>query len=202
MAARSQVIVGGLELGTVALLGKADLIWADPPWGPGLLKYFYTLNKNRAEKITWEEFLEVFCSGCLQLCPNGPIYVAMGNQWVDEMADMFSQFGVREAGRAIVYYPGRSQLPCTLWLGSTADIEMPPVPAEIAGSPQKKETLGRVVRWCLQQHSEAKIVADPCCGQGLVAKIALEQDRIFWGIELNPDRAAKTQRIIDRRKTQ
>jgi hypothetical protein len=199
------VAVGGLESAAFASLaakGHADMIWADPPWGPGLLSYFYTLNKGRVPKLVWDEFLTTFCGACIQMCPTGPVYVVMGNQWADEMAERMAEFGLREIDRAIVHYPtGRGAKPCTLWLGSTSPQPKLDLPAEIVGSDTKAKSLLRVVVWCIKRHQQARIVLDLCCGKGQTAKAAIREGRTFWGLELNPDRAEVTRSILSRRKT-
>ncbi len=204
MSYEDLVVTGGLEGPAIAELlrrGTADMIWADPPWGQGLLRYFYTLNKNRVARIDWDEFLTLFCGACLQMCPEGPIYVAMGNKWTEGLAKRMSEFGVREIDREIVYYPtGAGPRPCTLWLGATVDQPPLNVPAEVVGSSTKARSLLRVVVWCLQRHPKANIVLDLCCGKGQTARAAIRENRTFWGLELNPDRAEVTRKILNRRK--
>lgn len=203
MAHQDFVIVGGLESDAFAELvarGTADMIWVDPPWGPGALSYFYTLNKNKASKLAWDEFLISFCGACLQMCPRGPIYVVMGNRWVDEMSARMSEFGIQEIDRQRVFYPtGKGPLPCTLWYGSTSLGEPLNTPEHIVGSSAKRQSLLRVVLWCIKRHPKVEIVLDLCCGKGQTAKAAVQENKTFWGLELNPDRAAVTAALLNKK---
>lgn len=202
-----RLVAGPIEEGAVSALfgpGEADevdAIWCDPPWGPRLLKWFYTHNEDRAALIDWQAFLSTFCSLCSQSCPTGPIYVAMGNEHVDDLSAYMHHHGVKEKARYTAYYQSSGgPRPCTIWAGSRNPyLEIPSVmPEEIVYGSGKNPPLDRVVKWCLLNHSDIETVMDPCCGKGQTAKVAIPLNLTFYGCELNEDRAAKTAEIVEK----
>ncbi|MFO7180884.1 MAG: hypothetical protein DIU78_019440, partial [Pseudomonadota bacterium] len=57
------VVVGELTLERArdALAGsRADIIYSDPPWGPGNL-YFWRTHNGESGRPSWPGFLETFC---------------------------------------------------------------------------------------------------------------------------------------------
>jgi len=200
-----KVISSGLEHVdlSIELPWDVDCVWSDPPWGPGLVKWFYTHNKNRVANIEWDTFLSLFTLACSSSCPRGPIYVTMGNDWVLDLKRAFEKVGVSEIAHYTVYYKSSSgSRPCTLWVGSKAPQKyIPPImPLDVAGGPEKNQALDRVVKWSLENHSDIKSVFDPCCGVGQTAKVAVPLGLTFYGVELNPDRAKRTFDLIAKLK--
>jgi len=59
----SRLVVGELtiERARDALGGEpADIVYSDPPWGPGNLMYWRTHN-GEMDRPNWDEFLDLFC---------------------------------------------------------------------------------------------------------------------------------------------
>lgn len=183
------LIVGELtaERARAALAGeRADVVYSDPPWGPGNLMYWRTHNKE-TKRPDWPMFLDTFCNVvAVNIKPNAHVFVEMGLRWVDELAQAMGDRGIHEAKRWTCYY-SNPKLPNVLWYagpGTTTD------PAGMAGVAMTRRTLEGVA-------SPNALVFDPCCGKGMTARCALRLGMRFAGVELNPKRAEVTQRWLD-----
>lgn len=186
-----KLVVGELtmERALEALEGeRADIVYCDPPWGPGLLRYFRTLNGEPDADPSWPEFLELLAQvivGCV--APGGHIFIEMGEQWADELAAAMAAAGAPESGRWTCYYssPKRPQVVWYSGPGTTTD------PSGLSGVKMTHTALAGVARL-------GALVFDPCCGKGMTAKCALRLGMRFAGVELNPARARVTQDILER----
>lgn len=188
----SRLIVGELTLDRAreALDGElVDIVYSDPPWGPGNLMYWRTHN-NEIERPSWPDFLATFCEVvALSTRDHAHIFVEMGLRWVDELSRCMESFGHPETRRSVCYYgPAKNRLPNVLWYsgpGSTTD------PAGMHGVAMTKHALAGVAR-------PGAVVFDPCCGKGMTARCAIRLGMRFAGVELNPKRVAVTQAFLDR----
>ena len=166
---------------------KADIVYSDPPWGPGNLKYWRTMN-NESVEVNWEDFLYLFCSiVSSNTKPSSEIFVEMGCRWVDQLAEQMSLVGIQETHRIdCTYRGGAKRYPNILWhAGSEIDLEH-----RNGGVTMTKEVLMSVA-------IPGGLVFDPCCGKGMTAKCALRLDMDFVGIELNPQRAAVALAVVE-----
>jgi hypothetical protein len=191
----SAVAVGELthDRAKLVLQGeKADIVYSDPPWGSGNLKYWRTMNKENIE-VDWEEFLLLFCSIVASNTKTGAeIFVEMGCRWVDQLAEQMSAVGIRETQRIeCTYRGGAKRYPNILWHSGT-DIDLD---YRDGGVTMTREVLASVVL-------PGGVVFDPCCGKGMTAKCAFRLGMGFVGIELNPKRAATALEIVERYRCQ
>lgn len=176
-AARARLALGG-EL--------ADIVYSDPPWGPGNLMYWRTHN-GETERPDWRRFLDTFCGVVASsIKPGAHVFVEMGLRWVDDLAETMASLEIHESKRWTCFY-GNPKLPNVLWYsgpGTTTD------PSGMAGVAMTRTALEGVA-------SPGALVFDPCCGKGMTARCALRLGMRFAGVELNPKRAAVTQKWLD-----
>lgn len=170
-----------------ALAGeKADIVYSDPPWGPGNLMYWRTHNKE-TERPDWPTFLNTFCNVvAVSIKPGAHVFVEMGLRWVDDLARVMSGLGIDEAKRFTCYY-GNPKLPNVLWYagpGTTTD------PGGMSGVAMTRRAIEGVA-------TPDALVFDPCCGKGMTARCALRLGMRFAGVELNPKRAEVTQKWLN-----
>src|SRR5512142_1439624 len=92
-----KIVCGDLTQGAVATtMGTdlADVIYSDPPWGPGLHTMFHTAAKE-TPKTDWAGFLEAFAKVCKQYSkPSAPIFVEMGTKWVPDLDSAMDNVGL------------------------------------------------------------------------------------------------------------
>ncbi len=175
------VVMGGV---------KADVVYCDPPWGPGNLKYWRTINKQTVVP-DWPVFLGALARTISDFSV-GPAFVEMGLRWSIDLVVAMSAVGWHEVQRWVCLY-GSPKRPNVLHLFSARD-DAPPIPEPGATGKGGEE----LVRWALTSVGVGvgSNVLDPCTGLGTTLKVAHQLGANFFGSELNPARAAKAlQRI-------
>lgn len=162
---------------------RADVIYSDPPWGPGLLQYFHTL-KHRGSRppCDWPSFLAAFCAGCAEhRTAAAPVFVEMGLRWEEELVQAMAQVGLPCQRRWSVSYGPRSKpLPNRLLLFGPQDLPLD-LGENSHGEPVTRTILSAVVRRGMR-------VLDPCTGKGRTARWTHRRGGRFLGLELNPQR--------------
>jgi hypothetical protein len=185
-----RIAVGELTASRASLVLAGELahiVYSDPPWGPGNLMYWRTMNRER-QRPSWDAFLGTFCDVAVaSVRPGGHVFVEMGLRWVDQLAAAMSARGLREAGRWTVRY-GSPLRPNVLWYSGPG---APCAPDGMSGEPMTSHVLASVA-------TPGALVFDPCCGRGMTARCALRAGMRFAGVELNPDRAAVTRQWCER----
>ena len=188
-----RLLCGDITTGVVAdlLAGElVDLIYSDPPWGPGNQQYWHTMRERGAvPRTSWPGFLAAFCDACAtHRKPTAPVFVEMGMRWADELDATMAAVGLPRQRRWIVTYgPRKRPLPVTLTLYGprNIDVQMPDPPH---GEPVTRAVLGAVVRPGMR-------VLDPCTGLGMTARITHALGGYFRGTEMN---AVRLERTADR----
>lgn len=184
------VLVGELTAARAALAlqgRRADIVYTDPPWGPGNLQYWRTYNGEHG-RPSWPAFLGRLCEVLhTNTALDGHVFVEMGLRWADNLSDEMARVGRPERARwACVYSAGGAKRPNVLWYsgpGTTTD------PSGLSGVAMTRRALEGVV-------APSALVFDPCCGKGMTARCAVRLGMRFAGVELNPARAAATQRWL------
>lgn len=166
---------------------KADVIYSDPPWGPGNQKYWHTMNRRGSKpRTSWESFLCSFASVCAQhRKPTAPVFVEMGLRWTDDLDDAMERVGIKMVRRwTILYGPRKKPLKNTVALYGAP---CPPIslPEPRHGEPVTAAILESVI-------SSGDIVLDPCTGKGMTARATHRFNGYFFGAELNPSRLKQT----------
>lgn len=185
-----RLLCGDLTAGAVdALMGeeRADVVYCDPPWGPGLLQMFATMNESGSSpRLSWSGFLAAFSETIVRFSrPEAPIFVEMGLRWVDELDETMAKVGRPPLRRWDVSYgPTKAPRPNSLTLYGLHDVpvELPDPPH---GEAVTRAALAAVVR-------EGSLVLDPCTGLGMTARFTHAFGGAFRGVELNPARLDRT----------
>jgi hypothetical protein len=176
-----------LERAEVAREGaRAQIIYTDPPWGEGLLRYWRTHNGELGSKVVWRDFLETLAQVVhASIATDGHIFIEMGLAWADELSAVMADAGHQEVARWHGLY-GSPKRPHAIWYsGPGVDADL----SDLGGV--------RLVRTALASCGLSDgLVFDPCCGKGTTARAALGMGLRFAGVELNPRRAAVTAKIL------
>lgn len=184
---KHRLLCGDITQGAVEAVmcgEKADVVYSDPPWGPGNQKYWHTMNnRGSVPRTSWEKFLVHFVFACIRNArKEAPIFVEMGTRWVDELDSVMLSAGQRRVRRWNITY-SQKRLPLTLSLyGHTdVDVDMPDT--------HGKAVTASVLQACVSPDS---IVLDPCTGLGMTARYTHMLGGQFRGTELNPKRLERT----------
>ena len=185
-----RLLCGDITTGVVGnLMGdeRADVIYSDPPWGPGNQRYWHTMRERGSEPRTpWLEFLALFCRACAtHRKPDAPVFIEMGLRWVDDIDSAMADVGIKKQHRWVpTYGPKSKPLPnaLTLYCGQDVDIAMP---SPMHGEPVTRAVLASVVGPC-------SVVLDPCTGLGMTARVTHTLGGHFRGTEMNAARLERT----------
>jgi hypothetical protein len=183
-----RVVVGDVMLGAVAqcMAGDlADVVYSDPPWGEGNLRYWRT-HAGDATRPSWDAFVAAWTRAVADATkPGAPVFVEMGLQWADEFAAALERVGIVVSRR---------------WTGqSRSGARLLPNALLYAGAPLRADfdpsslNARELPRACVAEVGDfRRVVLDPCCGKGFTARAAVAAGMIFRGVELNPKRAEVT----------
>lgn len=191
-----RLLCGDLTDGAVSrLMGdeRADVIYSDPPWGPGNQKYWHTQReRGAAPRTSWPDFLAAFARAvAAHRKPTAPVFVEMGLRWLDDLTAAMREVGLPLMGDwHITYGPTGKPLPNRLMVfGVAVDVAIPVPPH---GEPITNAALSAVV-------NPGDIVLDPCTGLGMTARITHALGGRFRGCEMNAARLAHTEAWLRKR---
>jgi hypothetical protein len=185
-----RLMIGDITTDVVSqLMGAelADVIYSDPPWGPGNQQYWHTMrSRGSVPRTSWPGFLAAFCGVCAaHRKPDAPVFVEMGMRWADELDSAMIAVGLPRRRRWVVTYgPKKKPLPVTLNLYGPRDIDVV-MPEPAHGEPVTRAVLEVVVR-------PGALVLDPCTGLGMTARITHKLGASFRGTEMNANRLETT----------
>jgi len=197
-----RVKCGSVMAGIDDLMGgaKADVIYSDPPWGQGNVKYWQTMNHKQTgaatEEIKFAEFLnQVF--DIIAKYAAGPALIEYGQRWREEIEAQAKRIGFKILLRCESWYHGGGKLyPLDFYVMSRG-IEMK-IPEGYAADLGKLKGGAFSVQAIEPFAVPGGIVLDPMCGMGYTASAAMKHGMRFYGNELNANRLAKTIRRLER----
>lgn len=190
-----RVAVGDVERGAVAevMAGeRADVIYSDPPWGPGLLQIFATMRERGSVPVSpWLVFVETWARAAADaLRPGGALFVEMGFAWEAGLRVALDRVGLPVRYRwETTYRTGAKPLRAALFY-SGPELRGDFNPAPLRGPALPRACVAEGVR--VLGIERGGIVLDPCCGKGLTARAAVAAKMRFRGVELVPSRAEVT----------
>lgn len=180
---------------------QVDLLYSDPPWGSGNLKYWATMARKDTghdeQPVTYEDFLRHIYALARRHGAQ-TVVIEYGLRWQNEVIQLAEEAGYTHRTTAHpVYRGGRSMLPMHLHLFSRE-----PLPIDL--SAYREAILGtsglKTVRAAMQPLIEpGSVVMDPCCGKGLGASVAADANAAFHGNEMNAKRLAETEAKLRKR---
>lgn len=204
-----RLLCGDITSGAVErLMGdeRADVVYSDPPWGPGALQLFATQSGASLPDSTgaWSRFLDVFARTCAAHSkPSAPVFVEMGPRWAAQLRAVMREHGLWLAREWMVTYgPKAKPLPVTLGLfartpladaGRVADALTAAMPSPAHGEAVTAAALRSVVR-------HGSIVLDLCTGLGMTARWTHKLGGEFRGVELVQPRLARTAAWLRRQR--
>jgi hypothetical protein len=167
---------------------KASILYSDPPWGEGNMKFWTALMAKqtgcaRPEAIHFSTLLERVIQLAI-MHSSGMVFIENGVQWENQVAETMERGGLHgvEISRTL-YSDGPMCFVSGAIRGTTHSGYKPPYGMKGAALPAH----------CVQHHAvKGGIVFDPCCGMGYTAKAAHKAGMRFFGNELNPARLRKT----------
>lgn len=188
---RHRLLLGDITTGVVGVLmgdDRADVVYSDPPWGPGNQQYWHTYrDRGSVPRTDWPGFLNAFCRavvGARKL--NAPVFVEMGMRWTGDLDGAMGDVGLpKQRDWAITYGPKNKQLPLRLTLYGPEDHPID-LGENTYGEAVTREVLRSVVH-------PGTIVLDPCTGLGMTSRWTHRFGGCFRGTEMTAKRLAVTE---------
>lgn len=171
----------------------ATVFYSDPPWGQGNISYWQTMNNkmNGADRkeIDYNEFLnQIF--GLAKKFAKNLVFIEYGIKWEKDIIDLASKYGLNHIVTTNpIYRSGSRMLPLHLHVFAKKVIELPIGYVESIKDTYGMDTLRKATAPFVKA---GDILLDPCCGMGYCAQIAIDNNMVFRGNELNSKRLQKT----------
>lgn len=159
---------------------RADIVYSDPPWGPGNQRYWHTHN-GTDPRTDWMAFLDCFAGEVARYRkPDAPVLVEMGLRWTAELDAAMMAAGLPFRRRWRIFYGPKSKpLPNALCLYGPRDLDLEV--DGMRGEPITSAALAASV-------SPGDVVLDPCAGLGMTARVTHALGGAFRGCEMNQKR--------------
>lgn len=189
---------------------KVDILYCDPPWGDGMIKFFNTLRKKQTN--TYSENLphnKMFLQRLAVLTLESKakfICIENGNKWSLETEEIFKSNGFFHVATINGYYDKpKKSMKVHLFLNLE---QLEDKSNEFIKSIKEKfiknctdksgfELVESVFFACMGTNLKEKTVFDLCCGFGMTAKIAKKHGMNFIGNEVNQKRLDKTIKVLN-----
>lgn len=190
---------GDLMDGLAELMGedRADVVYTDPPWGQGNLRYWQTMNTKmtgaQKKDIEFSAFLDTLFREISRYAL-GPVLMEYGTRWEKDIIRQAEKHGFGHFGQGVAQYvSGNRRLPLHLHLFGQIPLEVPDGYFQALEGTHGFETVRRAMT---PFAVPGGIVLDPACGLGLTARAARETGMRFRGNEINDQRLEKTKRVL------
>jgi hypothetical protein len=183
---------GSITLGIAELMGqeKASLVYSDPPWGAGNVRYWQTINNKMTganpQDLSYDEYMRSLFS-IIQQYASGIVLMEYGQNWAQQLIDQAATYNLQHAATIeLLYRSGSKLLPCDLHVfGAGFKPSIPLGFREAITHTHGYSTLKAAFKYFAKP---SEVVLDPCCGMGYTAQAALDHGMTFRGNELNASR--------------
>lgn len=193
---------GDVNNGIDALMAgdRAAIMYSDPPWGQGNIKYWATMNLKMNGAVNIPADLETFLSsvfGIAQRYVDRYLLIEYGVAWRDAIQARGVAAGFSPRGVLPLIYDSKN-LPLDLHLFTKGPQSFPAGYAEGVSHTKGFRTLEMAIGPLASILGQGSIILDPCCGMGYTAKAAMKYGLHFRGNELNAARLAKTMKRLEK----
>lgn len=187
-------VTDGLVIDQLMQGERADIMYTDPPWGDGNVRYWATKNRKdtgqRIVPVSNSSLLDAVF-GIAERVVDRYLIVEYGIRWEGEIRARGVAAGFPNHTLVPVQYrSGSKLLPMHLHAFTRPGV---PLPAGYAADVTSSHGYDCVRRAFLSLGlPRGGVALDPCCGMGYTARAALEAGLRFRGNELNKVRLGKT----------
>jgi hypothetical protein len=172
---------------------RVQIVYSDPPWGLGNLRYWQTINKRMTgaepREVNYENFIYKIFEISTRYSEKYYL-LEYGIKWRKDIKDMAKQFNWIDNGTInLKYRSGSVFLDLDLHIFSKTNIQLPENYVQNCTNTYGLNTLKNAILPLVKSGDK---ILDPCCGMGYTAQIAIDNNLYFYGNELNMKRLQKT----------
>lgn len=183
--------VQNVNFNTLMNSEKAHILYTDPPWGDGNMKYWCTLNKRHTglevEAMSYKSLIKVIKNIIINNV-DGYVFLETGNKWLSETLEDLSDILFNYKVYSLQYKSGSKLLTNPVIVGTTNSNYKLPNLRSLEGAIDEKSLEIAIPLLA----KEGQILLDPCCGMGNSARAAIKNKMRFFGNEFNEKRLQKT----------
>lgn len=175
--------------------GKSvDIMYSDPPWGEGNLKYWQTIAKRHTGQTPNEVNYWAFLNKIFTIardCVTEMVFIEYGQKWEADILDLAKQYGLFHVKTIqTLYNAGQVERPLDLHIFAKHQfLTLSQGCIDSVVNTKGQETLKQALTPFVKKGMS---IIDPCCGMGYTAQFAINNQMTFYGNELNEKRLAKT----------
>lgn len=174
---------------------KARVLYSDPPWSNGNLRYWTTIRKRHTgisdEPISYDELIAVL-KNIITNYVDGYVFIEVSVKLEKEVMESFSEVLYNLKAVEVLYKAGDKLYPNLVVYGTTS----PDYKYNLDIDPKNSFDV-KLPSDCIKNIALLnEIVLDPCCGLGLTAQAAINNGMIFYGNEFNRKRLNETIRRL------
>lgn len=176
---------------------KIDILYSDPPWGDGNMKYWVTMNQKMTGKIYPQLTFQSLLDRIFNIVENhvsGYVCLETGLRWEQKLIDEMKKHGMYHIKSFRLKYKSGSKMIDNVMVvcGTAEQYEFP-----FTGYNELYNYYGKDLVTLVISKLPGKIVMDPCCGMGYTAYAAVNNGKVFYGNEFNSKRLSKTIAILE-----
>lgn len=171
---------------------RVRVLYSDPPWGDGNLKYWQTMAQKMTgstpDQITHDQMRDRIL-GLITRYVDGWVFIETGLRWRDYWGNALRSVGLAYVESHRIWYQSGSKLIENVLISA----------CRATVSPARLGNVSDIRGAALAAHcvaalpvSPGDILLDPCCGMGYSARAAVGRGMTFRGNELNSKRLDKT----------
>jgi len=172
---------------------KAYLMYSDPPWGEGNLKYWCTMNRKMTGQEVIPAKLDDFIDQIFNIAKDhvsDHVLIEYGVRWEKEIKQKAADVGLKFVQTVqLLYRSGKDLLPLHLHIFTKTSLSVGTAYVKSVENTSGFKTLKQAIYPIAKPGS---IILDPCCGMGYTAQAAKNTGMVFRGNELNMKRLEKT----------
>ena len=170
---------------------KAYILYTDPPWGDGNMRYWCTLNKRHTgkeiEPMPYKSLISII-KDVIKNHVDGYVFLETGNKWLDETVNELKDVLFNSKVYSLRYKSGSKLLTNPVIVGTTnPNLKLPNL--DKLNGAIDEDSLSIAIPLLAK---EGKILLDPTCGMGNSARSAMKNKMRFVGNEFNLKRLEKT----------
>jgi hypothetical protein len=176
---------------------KIDILYSDPPWGDGNMKYWVTLNKKMTGKsfipLTYQSLINRIFDLATKYV-SGYVCIETGLRWEQKLISEMNSRNMHHIKSFLLQYKSGSKMIDNVMVvcGTSEQYNFPFDGYKILYPYYGKDLVNYVI-----SQIPGKTVLDPCCGMGYTANAAVNNCKTFFGNEFNSKRLDKTITILE-----
>ncbi len=171
---------------------KAHILYTDPPWGDGNMKYWCTINKRMTganhEPLSYSSLI-LLIKEIIRNNVDGYVFIETGKKWLDSTLKELDDVIFNKQVFMLTYKAGSSILENPVIVGSTRPENLLPTGLNDLEGALDENSLKIAIPLLAKENA---ILLDPCCGMGNSARSAIDNNMVFVGNEFNAKRLDKT----------